>query len=127
VKVLLDTHAVLWAMAEPTRLSRKARRFLASGAGPLVSAATLWEITLKAQAGKLILPASPARFLEAHLAELQAITLPVRPNHVFRTFALPRHHKDPFDRLLIAQALEEGAAIMTADRLIASYPVEILW
>src|SRR6266540_4019297 len=105
MKILLDTHVFLWAIAQPQRLSTKVRKYLESDHGPLISVASLWEIALKVQAGKLQIVA-PSRLFEKSIVKLKGIGLPVRTAHVIRTFDLPDHHKDPFDRLLIAQALE---------------------
>lgn len=126
MKVLFDTHAFLWALSEPHRLSPKARNFLVEGNRPLVSVATIWEIVIKVQKGKLGLDSS-ANTLKQAISDLAAELLPIRLEHVLGILRLRDHHKDPFDRLLVAQALSEGAAIATADEFIRLYPVDIFW
>jgi PIN domain nuclease of toxin-antitoxin system len=124
--ILLDTHVFLWAIGEPRRLSKKIRTLLESDVVRMLSAASLWEIALKVQAGKLEM-AEPTTFLRKHMTALKVATAPVRDDHVLRTFSLPQHHKDPFDRLIVAQALTEDWPIMTEDAMIARYAVDIIW
>ena len=78
------------------------------------------------RAGKLEM-AEPTTFLRKHMTALKVVTAPVRDDHVLRTFSLPQHHKDPFDRLIVAQALTEDWPIMTEDAMIARYAVDIIW
>jgi len=92
----------------------------------LLSAASLWEICTKVRSGKLKF-ARPAEWLNKAMRDLKLTVLPVRGNHTLRILSLPDHHEDPFDRLLVAQAQEEDAAIATSDEKIAQYPVEIFW
>ena len=126
MKLLLDTHVFLWAIDQPDRLSAKARHWLEADVSPFLSVASLWEIALKVQAGKLKIR-NPVDFLPKHMAALKVAGLAVKSAHVLRTFGLPDHHKDPFDRLLVAQALNEDCAIVTSDAMIARYPVNIIW
>ena len=126
MKVLFDTHTFLWAAVEPERLSPKVRDFLDQGGRPLVSVASLWEIVIKVQKGKLSLD-SPKQALLQAISDLAAEVLPVRLEHVLGVLRLKAHHKDPFDRLLVAQAVSEGAAISTVDEFVRMYPVDIFW
>lgn len=122
---LLDTHAALWMVANSKRLSPKAlETVLAPGTRLLVSAASLWEVAIKRSLGKLRAPADLSRRLAAlRQVELLAIS----PLHAEAVGELPWHHRDPFDRLLVAQALAEHVAIVSADDALAQYGVEIIW
>jgi PIN domain nuclease of toxin-antitoxin system len=126
VKVLFDTHAFLWAASEPERLSPKVLEFLERGGRPLVSVATFWEIVVKVQKGKLSFDA-PEQAIGQAISDLAADILPVRLEHVLGVLRLEPHHKDPFDRLLVAQAAAEGAAIATVDEFVRMYPVDVFW
>ena len=128
MKLLLDTHAFLWAITEDARLSERARQVFLSGANQLfLSAASLWEIVIKVQIGKLPLPKRTDEYLVDQLSRNAVQTLPVQASHVLRLFKLPHHHGDPFDRLLIAQSQVEGLPILTTDPLIRKYSVETMW
>lgn len=127
MRVLLDTHAFLWSIAEPAKLSKRAARVVEDGKNELLlSTASLWEIVLKAQAGKLQLPAGPG-FLAEHMARLGVASLPVEAGHVLALLRLPLHHRDPFDRLLVAQCQVENLTILTADDAIRQYAVQAVW
>jgi PIN domain nuclease of toxin-antitoxin system len=127
LRVLLDTHCWLWLCASPERFSKKA---LAQLADPttvrLLSSASVWEIVIKHGLGKLPLPAQPRDFVPSRLATTQTEVLEISADHALRVADLPHHHRDPFDRMLIAQAVVEGIPLMTADRLFARYDVERL-
>ena len=128
MKVLLDTHAFLWAMMDEPRLSTRAREVLKDGAITLVlSVASVWEVMLKVQAGKLRLPDAPGRYLEDRANLFGMERLPIELRHVQQLEALPMHHRDPFDRLLIAQARVEGLPILTADPAFARFDVQVIW
>jgi PIN domain nuclease of toxin-antitoxin system len=128
MKLLLDTHAFIWMFDEPEKLSPKASALLADGDNDLIlSVASVWEMQIKMQAGKLKL-AIPLRQLvreQVQTNELQL--LPVVLKHVLTLDSLPTHHKDPFDRLLIAQANVEGVFLVSGDPVFSSYPVKLLW
>jgi PIN domain nuclease of toxin-antitoxin system len=128
VKVLLDTHTFLWAIAEPARLSGEVRRLLADEANELVlSTVSLWEIVIKAGAGKLRIPAG-AEYFETHMDHLGVgRVLPITPVHVYAVAGLPEAHKDPFDRLLVAQCRVEGMPLVSADEVFRRYPIETIW
>jgi PIN domain nuclease of toxin-antitoxin system len=126
MKVLLDTHTFLWAASEPKKLSKRVRDFITGDHQPLLSAASLWEISLKVRKGKLEM-VDAFETLTANIEGLKLTVIPVRAMHALRTLSLPDHHGDPFDRMIVAQALEEGAAIATVDLMIQRYAVDIFW
>ncbi len=128
MRFLLDTHTFLWAIAEPARLSRKVTRTILDERNELLlSSVTLWEIIVKLQAGKLKLDAS-AEYFQAHMDRLGIRqVLPVTPVHVYALLKLPALHKDPFDRLLVAQASVEGLPLVSADDLLRRYAIRVLW
>jgi PIN domain nuclease of toxin-antitoxin system len=128
VKVLLDTHTFIWAVADEKRLSARARNLIASSE-LWWSVVSLWEAMQKAQLGRLSLslPLPAGSFLTGELRSNHVRLLPVSMGHVLRVESLALHHCDPFDRLLIAQSIEEGWPIVTADPLFARYPVEVIW
>ncbi len=128
MKLLLDTHALIWAIVEPELLSNRVSTALLDESNEvLVSIASIWEISLKAQAGKLPIPATPD-FLAGHIRLLGVSGyLPIELSHVYRASELAPIHKDPFDRILVAQALAENLVLVSKDRILAQYPVELLW
>ncbi len=117
MNLLLDSHIILWWLADDERLTRKARRFIERAEVAFVSAATTWELALKTSLGKLRMPEG---FVEVVEAEGFA-HLPVLPAHAIAVKDLPWHHRDPFDRLLLAQAKVEGLRLVSADRALAPY------
>jgi PIN domain nuclease of toxin-antitoxin system len=126
--VLLDTHAFLWAATADPRLSPQARSVLQDKRNNFVlSVASVWEILVKAGTGKLKLPSPAAKYIQTQLKQAPITVLPISLRHVLRIESLPPHHRDPFDRLLAAQALEEGIPILTADQALRAYPLEIVW
>lgn len=128
MKVLLDTHAFLWWIADDPQLSARAREIISDGANTLyLSAASGWEIAIKAKLGKLKLPSNLAPFIAEQLADNAITALAVEMHHALHVYTLPDYHRDPFDRILIAQAQLEKLPILTADPQIARYPVEVLW
>jgi PIN domain nuclease of toxin-antitoxin system len=123
--VLLDTHLLLWAAGQPQKLSRKARRLLEDPDTQLwFSAATLWEIAIKHGLGREDLRVEPAR-LRRSLTENGWHEVAISSEHALATMRLPPIHKDPFDRMLIAQAQVEGIVLATSDELVARYPGQI--
>ena len=128
MRVLLDTHAFLWWITEDRRLSARAREVMADGGNDLLlSAASGWEIAIKASLGRVSLPIPIDRFLSEQLQRNGIGILPIEMSHALRVHALPLLHRDPFDRLLVAQALLEKLRILTSDRQVAQYDVEALW
>jgi PIN domain nuclease of toxin-antitoxin system len=127
MKALLDTHTFLWAIAEEGKLSRRAQQIYTGHNDLWLSVVSVWEILIKVQAGKLPLPEPAGRYLGKKLSQNRIEVLPITLDHVLKTESLPLHHRDPFDRLLIAQSIEEGWPIITADPWFARYPVELIW
>jgi len=128
MRLLLDTCTFLWWMAEPGKLSPKVRRRLVDQRNEVVmSAASGWEIALKHRLGRLLLSEAPSAFIAAALASHNISILPVSMAHGIRAGELPLHHKDPFDRLLIAQSGIEGLTLTSPDSVFAAYDVEMLW
>jgi len=126
MKVLLDTHTFLWAIIDEKKLSPRVRRVMTSSE-LWWSVVSLWEAIQKAQVGKLSLPLPAGPFLTNELSSNHVRLLPISLSHVLRVEELPLHHRDPFDRLLIAQSIEEGWPIVTADPWFARYPVDVIW
>lgn len=125
--LLLDTHCWIWLNAEPERFSPHTLSQLESDDTDLVfSAASAWEIAIKHAGGKLRLPTSPREFVETRVESLRTKTLPITHGHALRAGALPRHHRDPFDRLLIAQAQVAGIRLVTDDPQFRRYDVQIV-
>jgi PIN domain nuclease of toxin-antitoxin system len=123
LRLLLDTHTLLWALLEPRRLSPTALSTIADGDNDVfVSVVSAWEIEIKRTKGKLPMPTPVGEAL----AEQGFGTVPVVLDHVLAVESLPRHHRDPFDRILIAQAQLEGMTLVTSDRAVRKYPVAIL-
>jgi PIN domain nuclease of toxin-antitoxin system len=124
VRFLIDSNALLWWRAASSSLSRSAFAAIGDPSNEvLISIAALWEITIKISVGKLKLE----KELEAIVDEEGLVILPVEFNHLRFLETLPRLHRDPFDRMMIAQALAEGMPIATADRIFAAYGVQIVW
>lgn len=127
MRTLLDTHAFLWGIAGDRRMSQHARDIFIGPSNLSMSIASIWEILIKVQVGKLNLPPPAGRYVIRKLAENRIETLPINLDHLLAFERLPMHHRDPFDRMLIAQAVEEGLSIVTADSFFARYPVEVIW
>ncbi|MEW6166844.1 MAG: type II toxin-antitoxin system VapC family toxin [Pseudomonadota bacterium] len=120
--LLLDTHLLLWAAGQPDRLSQEARRMIAAPRNELCfSAASLWEITIKRGLGRPDFRVDP-NLLRRGLVENGYAELPITSEHAMATAHLPPIHKDPFDRVLVAQAESEGALLLTTDEIVARYP-----
>jgi PIN domain nuclease of toxin-antitoxin system len=128
VRILVDTQCFLWSYLDPSRLSDTARKVLSDGGDDLFfSAASSWEIAIKAGIGKLRLPESPEDYVPPRIVRAGMTALDVTHAHALRVHALPPIHKDPFDRLLVAQAESEGLTVLTADPQIGRYSVPTLW
>ena len=122
MKILLDTHLLLWAANDPRRLSRTARRLIENPENQLLfSAASLWEITIKQSLGRQDFRAD-GRLLRRGLLDNGYIELPITSEHAVNVDRLPQSHKDPFDRILVAQALVEGVTLVTSARKLAAMP-----
>ena len=130
MRVLLDTHAFLWFVAGDASLSAPARAAIEDHANDVfVSVASVWEVAIKTSLGKLTVDASSVgEFFEEQMEENGFAYLAIDPPHVFRVATLPYHHRDPFDRLLVAQALEEGMPLVTREvAAFAPYGAATLW
>jgi PIN domain nuclease of toxin-antitoxin system len=128
MRYLLDTGVWLWSLIDAERINPKARQLIAEGSEELyLSAASSWEISIKSALGRLRLPLPPARLIPQALAAQGVRPLPITHTHALGVSDLPPYHRDPFDRLLIAQAQAEGMAILTADRSFERYSVDIFW
>ncbi len=128
MRVLLDTHSFLWWVMDDVRLSSQARAVLRDGRNTLVvSAATGWEIAIKARLGKMMLPGDPAEFILQQIRHNHLSPLAIELAHALRVFTLPDIHRDPFDRILVAQSQVEQLPIVTADPQIRQYEVDVIW
>jgi len=121
--LLLDTHIFLWWRGEPSRLTSTVQSRIATADLVFVSVASAWEAAIKHSLGRLELPDTMEAGVLASGFEKLLITF----SHAERAAALPSHHRDPFDRMLVAQAQAEGLTLVTGDRLLEAYDVEILW
>lgn len=128
MRFLIDTHCWLWAVRNPERLLPSAAKLIESNENTVVlSAVSALEIAIKASLGKLELSEPAAEFVSSQMAVLSMTSLPVYLTHALRVGLLPHHHRDPFDRLLVAQSQIERLPLMTADPEIAAYDVELIW
>lgn len=127
--LLLDTHALLWMVLDDARLTKAARARIAAAESITYSAVSFWEIALKlsGRGFDFALPADWHRELVAELRAIGAKRLEIQPEHCRRLQSLPLEHKDPFDRMLIAQAQVEGLPILTADERFKNYDVKVVW
>jgi PIN domain nuclease of toxin-antitoxin system len=124
VRILLDTQCWLWMSLSPKRLSPRGRRLVEDQKNILyLSAASAWEIAIKHALGKLRLPEPPVSYVPARVNALGVQSLPIEHAHAVHVATLPPHHRDPFDRILVAQAQLDDLPILTADPLIAAYDV----
>ena len=124
MKLLVDTQAALWLLADDPRLTRRARSLLfGSRHAVLLSAAVAWEVAIKRSLGKLEAPDGFAGLL----LDAGAEPLPITVEHAEATGALPWHHRDPFDRVLVAQAGVEGATLVSGDERLAAYGMPVAW
>lgn len=127
-RLLLDTHTLLWWVFDDPRLSRVAHEAIRNpDAKCLVSHASAWELAIKASLGRLELTESVATFVEAEVALNGFVLLPVQLAHIAAVESLAFHHRDPFDRMLVAQALTEGVPLVSADEVLDNYGVMRLW
>lgn len=127
MRLLLDTHIVLWAVLEPEQLTAEARAALEDARNEVfVSAVTAWEMAIKQSLGKLTLDRPAELWLPEALEKTGFATLDVSLESALRVRALPWHHRDPFDRLLIAQSMTEGLTLVTRDAVLAGYGVTLI-
>ena len=127
MRVLLDTHCWLWMHTAPERFSGRVRRILSSFEHDLVfSAVSAWEISIKCALGKLRLPLPTAEYVDSRLEMTRTSPLSITVSHALRAGELPPHHRDPFDRLLVAQAQLEQIPILTLDPQFHAYQVDVI-
>ena len=127
MRILLDTQTFLWMTSAPDRLSPAARDLVRTTEHELfLSAASAWEIAIKYAKGRLQLPEPPMRYVPTRIDSLGTWPLAISHDHVLRAAMLPPYHRDPFDRVLVAQAQVENLPILTSDRVLAQYDVTII-
>ena len=127
MKYLLDTNVFLWSNGAPEKLNRRATAVLSGSSEVYLSAASSWEIAIKFALRALRLPSPPSRFVPEALRMLSIRSLEISHFHSLTAGALPPHHRDPFDRMLIAQACSEEMVLLTADKVFAKYEVETMF
>jgi len=128
MRVLLDTHAFLWFILDDPRLSRSADAIIVDPANvKLVSPASWWEIAIKMSTGKYVLAVPHDVFFDTAIAANGFQVLGIEPRHTAALIGLPKPHKDPFDRMLVAQAVSEAIPLVSADPALDAYPVRRLW
>jgi PIN domain nuclease of toxin-antitoxin system len=128
MRVLLDTHTFLWWVTDDPQLSETVRAII-TDANNLVflSVASAWEIVIKVRTGKLVLPEPPEAYIPRRLASNQFQSLGIELAHVLQVSSLPDWHRDPFDRILIAQSQVERLPLLSLDRQISQYSVQVVW
>jgi len=127
MKYLLDTHTFIWHALEDARLSGSALEIIESDQDLYISYASIWEMAIKIQRERLKPKKSLPEFIDSIVKANQYILLKITTNHLYPLTTLPYHHKDPFDRLIIAQGMEEEMTIVTKDDVFNSYDVKVLW
>ena len=128
MRLLLDTHAFLWWVLDDPRLPASARALIGDAATEvLFSAVSGWEIAIKARTGRLDLPPDVPGFVQDQVRRNRMTVLPIELRHTLDVHALPDHHRDPFDRLLVAQARVEAVPLLSRDPLLAAYGVDLRW
>ncbi|HEX2687377.1 MAG TPA: type II toxin-antitoxin system VapC family toxin [Kofleriaceae bacterium] len=124
----MDTHVWLWMLAAPGRLNDSARAAIANPKNEaLLSVASAWEAAIKHTLGKLPLNSPPSRLVDVSIQEFGMLVLPIALDHVLVAANLPQHHKDPFDRILVAQAQVDGSTLATADPALRQYGGALMW
>ena len=127
MRLLLDTHVWLWLQLDPGRLAPETLEVLEDeGSDLFLSAASSWELTIKHALGKIVLPEPPGTYVPSRMQRHGIVGLPIEHAHALAVGTLPPHHRDPFDRLLIAQAVEEQLTVVTLDAAFGDYEVPIL-
>lgn len=128
MKILLDTCAFLWLTTDAPELSSQAKvLFQNTNNSVYLSSVSVWEIVVKHQLGKLPLPSEPEYFINQQCSQHFIEVLSLDDKSVYHLSRLPNHHRDPFDKMLVCQAIEHGLTILTSDKLIAQYPVSTIW
>lgn len=128
MKALLDTNAFLWWLGKKDRLTAQAYEIIQDLENEIfLSVACVWEIMIKTRSGKLILPDSPELYIPSRIAHYGFQLLPIEMKHVLQLRVLAEHHRDPFDRILMAQSQVEQLPIITSDQIISKYSVQVIW
>ena len=127
MRLLLDTHVWLWLQHAPERLGAALPAMEDPNNELLFSAASSWEIAIKYALGTLPLPDQPSSYVPDRIASSGVVPLAVQHSHALAVAALPPHHRDPFDRLLIVQAIAEDASVVTSDDAFRAYDVDVVW
>lgn len=128
MKILLDTHTFLWFIAGNPQLDHYARQLIEDASNErYLSMVSIWEITIKSSLGRLTVPMPPTVLIREHAWANAIDLLGIRPEHLDTLHTLPHHHKDPFDRLLIAQAIQDGMVVVSHDQAFRDYNVQIAW
>jgi PIN domain nuclease of toxin-antitoxin system len=128
MKYLLDTMAWLWSVYADERLNDNSREIIANGREEIyLSAASSWELSIKMRTGKLNFPGPPAQVVPAFMAKQGLLSVPITHLHAVKVYDLPPHHSDPFDRMIIAQAIVEQMVVLTSDRVFDKYPIDVVW
>lgn len=128
MKLLLDTQCWLWWFAQPEKLTDTVIEHIADEANELwFSVASVWEMGIKTAIGKLLLPEPIDQYVSTRMTQLGAVSLDITATHALQVAALPLHHRDPFDRMLIAQAQTEAMTLVSADAAFSQYEVSLLW
>ena len=128
MKLLLDTHTFLWWITDSPLLSKNARQLIGDGYNTLYwSTASSWELAIKYELGRIPLPVEPKDFIPPELAKNNIESIPIMDEHAFQAAQLPHHHRDPFDRRLIAQSKIESLPLLSNDKQLSQYDVQISW
>ena len=128
MKCILDTHALLWILSDDKRLSKNAQtQFLDIKNTIYLSMASIWEISIKVSLNKLEIKSSLETLVEKHIIENDILLLNIKPEHVYPLAKLPFHHRDPFDRLIVSQAIYEKMPIISSDKDFDLYSIKRIW
>jgi PIN domain nuclease of toxin-antitoxin system len=128
MKILLDTHTFLWWILDDPKLSTRAVELIGDNRNTLYwSAASSWEVSIKYALGRLPLPETPEQFLPVELGKNRIESLPIIDAHAFQAGRLPHHHGDPFDRMLVAQAQVEFSGLISNDKQLSLYDIDVHW
>lgn len=128
MRYLVDTVILIWSLNEPEKINDRALKILENGKEELyLSAASAWEIAIKSAAGRLQLPDTAESFVPNRMNVLGLRPLHITHSHALNVSVLPPHHQDPFDRMLISQAIIEDMILMTSDHMFSKYPVQTMW
>lgn len=128
MKLLLDTHALIWAVDDPAKLGPVAAKAISDPANQLLlSAASIWELSIKVSLGKLSLSLAFREWMDRAIADLGVALLPINVEYADAAAHLPDHHGDPFDRMIVGQSLVEGVSVASSDAILDKYGINRLW